>query len=237
MKLFVLFSIVAVSLAAASAALAQPQIPATFWGSASIEGEPVPDGTEIRGYIDGKDCTQLGEDYSGTITDGGVSVYAIMVMHETQEPGCGLEGKTITFTIGGEPAEQVATWKLGVERLDLNAGTGQPMPVPTPTPIPSQGGNLTPGSGTNPPTAVGEATPVQTGQGSTPPLLTGTPPTDDVQLPGTTPRPPSGDERALEDGDDGDGSLWLMIAGAVLVLAAVGGGAGYWLSTRKRNEA
>ena len=49
-------------------AAAQPQLPSTVYGSASIDGKPVPDGTQVRGYIDGNDCTQAAG-LTGTVTD------------------------------------------------------------------------------------------------------------------------------------------------------------------------
>ncbi len=116
----ILASIAFTSLSAANAALAQPQLPASVYGSASIDGRPVPDGTQVRGLIDGNDCTQASG--TGTVTDGGASGYSITVMHETQRPGCGKEGKTITFTVDGRSAPQTAEWKIGIQQLNLNIG-------------------------------------------------------------------------------------------------------------------
>lgn len=221
-------------LAFGAAAFAQPQVPAAFYGSASIDGEPVPDGTEVRGFIDGKDCTQVGPAYRGTVNEGGVSAYSILVMHESQEPGCGTEGKTVTFTIGGREAEQTATWRAGPQQLDLNAGVGEPLqlptPTPTPTPVPDQ-----PTSTPEPPSPAANAE-------TPPPLLTGTPPTDDIQLP-QTPRPPGEgtmpppDVAAQSGGSDDDGStpVWLIVGGVLLLLAGAGGAAGYLLSRRGTN--
>jgi hypothetical protein len=211
-------------------ALAQPQIPATFFGSASIDGRPVDDGTEVRGYIDGKDCTQPGPAYQGTVTDGGVSAYSIVVMHESQEPGCGSEGKTVTFTVGGQAAEQTSPWSTGSPiRLDLNAGAGQPIPLPTPTPSPTID-PARPTATTQPPTSAGEASPALTPR-------TGTPPTDDIELPGT-PGPP-GEPTSIPvreaDDDNEDGTtVAVVLGGGLLVLALAGGAAGYLLSRRGR---
>jgi len=113
---------------------AQPQVPSTFYGSVAVDGKPVPDGTEIRGYVDGLDCTQLGPTYRGTIIGGGVSAYLINVVHETQKPGCGKPGKTITFTIGGRAAVQTAPWQQGPQQVNLSAGQGEPPALPTATP-------------------------------------------------------------------------------------------------------
>ena len=126
---------------------AQPQPPANFFGSVSIDGKPVPDGTEVRGLINGKDCTQPST-RQGTLSDGGVSAYAIAVMHESQEPGCGTPGAAVVFTIGGRRANEGVTWKPGPLRIDLNAGNGTPPPLPTPTPTSA---NATPSAAALPP--------------------------------------------------------------------------------------
>jgi hypothetical protein len=194
----------------ARAAHAQPQPPASFFGSASIDGKPVPDGTRIRGYINGKDCTQPSE-RTGTLTDGGVSAYAIAVMHESQEPGCATIGVAVRFTIGGQPANEGATWKPGPLRLDLNAGSGSAPPLPTPTP-----------------TAVGGASPGANASAVTPATRpTGALPTDDVtfgRTPGSAPAPAS---------DSGGSSTILVVLIAAAVLAIAGGAIGFALSRRR----
>ncbi|MCK9517903.1 MAG: hypothetical protein M0R74_02580 [Dehalococcoidia bacterium] len=225
-SLLATLALLAVTQANSPEAVAQPQIPAVFYGSASIDGTPVPDGTEVRGLIDGKDCTQIGPAYQGTVNDGGVSAYSILVVHESSEPGCGAEGKTVTFTIGGLEAEQTARWEATSPiRLDLNAGAGEPIPLPTPTPTPDA---------SQPTSAAGAAT-------ETPTQLQGTPPTDPIDMP-RTPVPP-GTLPAVQPGDDAadvsgntSSPVWLVIAGVLLLLAAGGGAAGYLLSRKKREN-
>lgn len=215
-------------------AVAQPQLPATFYGTASIDGAPVPDGTPVRALIDGKDCTQPGPAQRGTIRDGGVSAYVLTVMHESQEPGCGREGKTVTFTIGGWPATQVATWRSGApQRLDLNAGAGQAPPLPTPTPAP-------PGSAETPPPATGttgETTPAGAGStpaGSSPSAVAATPVSPP---PGLSPLVTARPSPPLDRGAEGSGgSAWLPFLAAVVVLALAGAGAGFVLSRGQRRK-
>ncbi|MEX0782241.1 MAG: hypothetical protein WD557_06290 [Dehalococcoidia bacterium] len=186
-----------------------PQIPATFYGAATIDGQAPPAGTAVRGFIDGVDCTQPGA--AGTIDAGSVGAYVISVMHESQQPGCGSEGKQVTFTIGGRPA-QTAVWHIGLQEVGLNAGTGSVQPLPS-----------------NVPTPIAQATPPG---GSTP---SGPPPTDDIDPPGTlggdTPRPPgltgTGD-------DDGDGPpVWGILVVALMGLGVLGGAAGFVVSRRR----
>jgi hypothetical protein len=149
-------------------AAAQPQVPSTVYGSVAVDGKPVPDGTEIRGFVDGVDCTQLGPTYRGTITDGGVSAYLINVVHETQKPACGKPGKTVTFTIGGRVAVQTATWQQGPQQVNLSAGQGEPPALPTPTPTR--------------PLAPTEAAASATEQAKFTPKPAGTLPTDEVRI-------------------------------------------------------
>lgn len=196
----------------AGSATAQPQLPSTVYGSASIDGRPVPDGTEVRGYIEGKDCTQT-PGLRGTVTEGGASAFVINVMHESQSAGCGKEGKLITFTINGRPAPQAAAWKVGIQRFDLNIGSGQPPPLPSFTPS-------LPGA------TAGAATP-----GAAP---TGPPPTDDVTF-NRTPAPsgrgaPPPQSTGLDDG----APAGVVILAALGILAASGAIAGFILSRRNR---
>lgn len=117
----------------ASRSFAQPSIPATYFGTVAVDGEAPPDGTEIRGYVDGIDCTQVDGDFAGSLVADGVAQYSITIVHESQQAGCGGEGREVTFTIGGRAANQSATWSAGTHRLDLSAGEGEAPPLPTVT--------------------------------------------------------------------------------------------------------
>lgn len=208
------------ALGGASHASAQPLIPATFYGSASIDGKPVPDATEVRGFIDGKDCTQASE-HKGTLRDGAVSAYTISVMHESQSPGCGSEGRSVTFTIGGRAAGQTATWKSGPQRLDLNSGSGQPLLLPT-----SSAPTLGPTQVAATATEVAKFTPKPAG----------TLPTDDVSLARTPGGASAAANSPLAEGGDSGTPLLLWLLGAALLLAAVGGAVGVALSRRPASQ-
>ena len=197
-------------------ALAQPQLPSTIYGSASIDGKPVRDGTQVRGYIDGNDCTQP-SGLSGTVTDGGASGYVINVMHETQRAGCGKDGKTITFTVDGRPALQSTEWKIGIQRLDINIGQGQPIALPTLTPVPAAPSLLT-------------QTPAASASASTVGQPSGPAPTGDGHF-GKTPRPPG--SSPVTNSEDSSAPVAVILLGALTLIAVVGGVAGYLLSRRK----
>jgi hypothetical protein len=236
--------VAAITLAAAAmvarppAARAQPQLPATYYGTASIDGKPPPAGSEVRGFIDGKDCTQGAPGSRPIAIENGVAEYVILVVHESQVPGCGHAGATVTFTIGGQAATQTSPWSADLHRLDLNAGSGAPVPLPTGTTTP------TPPPGTTPATAPASPLPSATTTGATP----AAPPTDDIPLPFLTPKVSGGTSVAATQaaeagrsgggGSGGDGTPgWVLVAGGAAVVALVGGVAGVLLSRRGRGSA
>lgn len=199
---------------------AQPQIPANFYGSATIDGRPVPDGTEVLAFIGGVDCTQRGPSFRGTVTVDGVSAYSIAVLHESQRPGCGAPGKVVTFTVGGRPANETGVWAYGPQQLDLNAGSGRPLPLPTSTPTPTVRATPTvpfgspvalPTDDVSPPTVFGAATEPRATPGSVAPL--------------------GGEARSPEEGGRG----WAWVVGAV-VLALGTVAAGGWAVLRRRHR-
>lgn len=202
------------ALVLAGVASAQPQVPATFYGTASIDGEPAPAGAEVRALIEGEDCTQPGG--QGVVIDSGVAVYVITVMHESQREGCGADGKTVTFTIGGQQAGQAVAWRQGVEELNLNAGNGQPMPLPSVLATPGRGATAAHATATE----AAKFTP-----------RAGAVPTDDIVF-GKT---PGVLQPASTETESGSGFPVLgIVLIAVVVLAAAGGAAGIALSRRRQ---
>jgi hypothetical protein len=212
-------------------AAAQPSIPATFYGSAGIDGAPAPPGATVRALIDGTDCTQAN---SGEIVlDGPVAAYVVTVVHESQQPGCGRAGKTVTFAIAGRTAAQTATWSPGPHQLDLNAGSGRPSQLPTSTPTSTRApATASPSVTPVPGTAIGAA-----GGAGGPSLAL---PTDDIRLPfQLTPRAPGAGATAppsLNNGNDSDSSLLLPIAVVLGCVLAAGGVGGMLLARRPRRR-
>jgi hypothetical protein len=205
-------------------AAAQPQIPSTFFGTVVVDGRPPADGTEVRALIDGKDCTQTGPGFKGTGTDGGVSVYVATVMHESQEPGCGRDGKTITFTVGGRAAVQPGSWKVGAQNINLSVGQGPTVPLPTPT--------LTPTIG---PT---QAAASATSQALLTPIAATALPTDDPSIltsvsgprGGTRATPPPAESAG---GDSGGFPVTAALSVVIVALIGTGAAAGLAISRRK----
>ncbi len=189
-------------------ASAQPQVPATYFGTATVNGLNTPDGTEVRAFVDGNDCTQ--PNAKGTFLEGGVSSDVIVVMHESQAEGCGTVGALVSFKVGGADAGQTAEWSAGVQKLNLNAGEGSPIALPTPTET----------------ATIGAATATAAAA-----LLTpengGPPPTDD---PGVL-APAIGDPVFIEE--EGSSSLVAWVA-IILGVLALGGAVAGWALSRKR---
>lgn len=195
--------------AGALLAAAQPQIPATIYGSVTIAGQPAPTGTEVRAYIGTVDCTQAAPGERLAFREGEATAYIVTVVHESQRPGCGRTGATITFTIDGRPALQSVAWAPGPIRLDLSLESPTTIPLPTPTP-----------------------TPPSTALPTRPP---GPPPTDDVTLPGTI-QPPTGSAAGSDQPAERDNApLWPWLL-AALVLLTAGGAAIALLPHVRRKE-
>ena len=213
MTLTTIRRIAAAGLAASAAlfvlviAVAQPQVPATYFGTATINGLNAPDDTPVRAFVNGNDCTQPGA--SGTITDGGVSSYVIVVMHESQREGCGSNGDLVSFRIGDAEAGQTAEWSAGIQELNLNAGEGSPVALPTPT----------------------ETATISAATATAAALLTpetgGPPPTDD---PGVL-APAIGEPAVLAEESSSSLVAWVAI---ILGVLAFGGAVGGWALSRKR---
>ncbi|MBX2999576.1 MAG: tandem-95 repeat protein [Caldilineaceae bacterium] len=112
LAILLVMTTVAVSLAA------PPPLPSSFYGTATLNGANVPDGTRISVWIGG---VKVAEAPSRTVD--GVSSYVIDV------PGVdsSTEGATISFQVDGYAADQSGIWHSGaVTALDL---TATPPPV------------------------------------------------------------------------------------------------------------
>jgi hypothetical protein len=136
------------SLMAASVSAQPPTPPNRFFGNATLDGAPAPAGTNVTATIGGNVCGQT------TVKDD--STYVLDVVSSNQTAGCGTEGASVSFTVGGMPAGS-ATWSSGkFTSLDLAGKTPPPTVAPptvapvTPTPkvITGTGGYLDSGSGT-----------------------------------------------------------------------------------------
>ena len=109
---------------------AQRVIPHAFLGSATVNGFPAADGTVVAALVDGRQVA------AKTVSGGS---YPVLLVEPDNDS---FAGKTVTFTIGGIPANETALWVQGqVTELNLSASpapdapTATPVPAPTPTPV------------------------------------------------------------------------------------------------------
>ena len=104
-------------------------MPHVFLGSATINGSPAADGMVVAALVDGRQV-------AATPVSGGSYVIEVEPANDS------FVGKTVTFTIGGIPANETALWiQGGGAELNLSASPSPPTPVPaatpTPTPVPA----------------------------------------------------------------------------------------------------
>lgn len=126
------------------AAEAQPAPPATFVGAVSADGQTVADGTPVLALVNGNLCGKssrepgqegtwtLDKDVADLGLHAGDSIYIVDVASDSQTPGCGTEGATVTFQVAGRSAHQQGLWKAGLNTLNLTVG--QPSEPATATP-------------------------------------------------------------------------------------------------------
>ncbi|MCC6381549.1 MAG: IPT/TIG domain-containing protein, partial [Dehalococcoidia bacterium] len=129
-----------------SAAPSNP--PARFAGSVVVAGVGAASGTTVEARVGSAVCGS-----TAVFLEGGVSRYVVDVAAtDSSHPGCGSEGATVTFSIGGAQANQAGVWhSYQLNVLDLTVGAVPITPTPpTPTPVapgpPDTGGGLTSGS-------------------------------------------------------------------------------------------
>ena len=105
-----------------SVASAQRVIHHAFLGLATVNGNPASDGTVVAAFVDGRQV--VAESVSG-------GSYPVLMVEPDADS---FVGKTVTFTIGGIPANETALWTQGqVTQLNLTASPTQATPVPQAT--------------------------------------------------------------------------------------------------------
>ncbi len=116
LRAVVLLAVVALLLFPA-AAFAQnpPELPCRFYGTVALDGADVADGTVIKAIVSGTEFTTT------TPAAGyGPSSYAVLI---EQPDGATYDGASVTFTIGGQAADQTATWISGGNvNTDVSSG-------------------------------------------------------------------------------------------------------------------
>ncbi len=137
------------SLLVASVSAQPPTPPNRFFGKVTQGGSAAAAGTQVSATI--------GDTVCGQTTVKADSSYVLDVVASGQTAGCGTEGASVSFMVGGNPAGS-ATWSSGkFTSLDLGGQAVQPTVAPPSTPAPvtptprvitGTGGYLDGGSGT-----------------------------------------------------------------------------------------
>jgi hypothetical protein len=100
---------------AANLTAGTPTPPNRLHGTAMVGGEPAAPGTSIQASVGTQACGET------TVEAGGA--YVVDVASAASQTGCGTDGATITFTVGGTRATQTATWRQGaITAQPLTAG-------------------------------------------------------------------------------------------------------------------
>lgn len=126
-------------------AIAQPVNPARFVGTATVDGQLVPDGTVIEARVGSAVCGVDQTFMSGR--------YAIDVEASQPDgnPNCGTDGAEVTFYIGGKMANEKGTW----HNYQLNTVN---LTYVTPTATPTATATTAPASPTPKPPSTGQGT-------------------------------------------------------------------------------
>jgi hypothetical protein len=137
-----------------SAEAQPPSPPNRFFGSVTLDGAPAAGGTVVTATIGGVECG------STSVAVGETYAYVLDVVSDGEISGCGTAGASISFLVGGNSADQSATYTSGdFTQLDLTATSAAPTPPPPPPPAETatpeivvtpfgSGGDLGGGSGT-----------------------------------------------------------------------------------------
>jgi hypothetical protein len=108
-----------------------PSPPNRFFGSVTLDGAPAAAGTVIAAQIGGVECG------STTVVTGETFAYILDAVSDGEIAGCGSAGATVNFLVGGNTADQTASWTSGnFSQLDLTASSSAPPPPPTVAPPP-----------------------------------------------------------------------------------------------------
>ena len=146
-----------------------PDPPARFVGTVIVDGEPAAAGTTIEARVGGNACGT-----TSVFMDGSDARYSLDVVSASpNNPGCGSDGATVSFYVGGVAAQQTGAWinyDLNVLNLTVVPATVTPTPTDdddddatvTPTPTDDDADD----NGTPPVTVTATPGPPATGTGT-----------------------------------------------------------------------
>jgi len=88
-------------------------------GGVWIDGERAE--ADIRAFINGQQC---GEGQAVSIGAPRTPLFAFAVSSDAHQPGCGVPGAAVTFTINGRPGNETITWQPGASQLIFALSAG-----------------------------------------------------------------------------------------------------------------
>jgi len=151
--------------------------PMRLSGTARLNGQPAAAGTAAVATIGSATC--------GTAQVSAGGAYVLDVNPATSQAGCGTDGATVAFTLGGARAGQTVTWREGATvELNLTAASAPPTPLPSLTP--TRAPTATPA-----PTSLPTPAPTATAVPTLAPTPAPTPPQTPLPSPSVTPGPVS----------------------------------------------
>lgn len=113
-----------VSIPALKVEAAPPPLPSSYYGAVTLNGENVPEGTQITAWINGVQYSS-----TGAILYQGSSVYSLNVPGDitgTTEIEGGKPDDVVVFKIGGVVASAAGVWQSGTNLpIDLAAESSQ----------------------------------------------------------------------------------------------------------------
>ncbi|KAF5086140.1 hypothetical protein [Methanospirillum purgamenti] len=121
---------------------ASPQLPCEFYGSALVQGSPVPVGSVISAYVNGTLQGSITVVEAGKFGGLGTFDERLIVMAGDNDFANGVP--TISFKINDQPADQTAPYQPGAStQVNLTVGGQSAVPAPAPVQPVTQGNNST----------------------------------------------------------------------------------------------
>lgn len=98
----------------------RPPVPAAYYGTVTIDGDPAPEGVEITAELEGETYGPIETDESGAF--GGELVNQSKL---TVDPNSTPDDPTVTFFVDGEEAAETSEWESGASKeVTLSIDTG-----------------------------------------------------------------------------------------------------------------
>jgi hypothetical protein len=136
-RIAAVLAVVALALMVPALIYAQPAPPHIFTGTATLGGQPAPDGTLVTAWIDNVQVPGA----SVAVKGPPAGKYTLQVL---QPDGSAYAGKSVKFKVGTADATQSQNWEQGgASILNLTATAGPPPTAvpptvaPTPRPLPT----------------------------------------------------------------------------------------------------